>query len=486
MAPNLKLLDKAAIDYLKSQLETADAGQTKRTLQDISKLYRQGFRVRPEHRSGVENSIVGLIYTAAHDPKIRRWSLNALAQLGREAQCREAILHVLKNYEHDPESVAAAIAALYKVSSKASEVLKSLSFDGQMIALAALQHKAPHELDLTSLPININTASPDLLKLALVIVGLNKAPPHIFDPKYSNSEIVKVVGNHDDGVVAQYSIWAITENDDLGLSDLGINISDVEQQPQNVRAWLLQLVAMDSDSAYKYFDLLRTAVAYEPAEVRAGLALGLKKTYFDGIEPFVLDWLSNEMDAEVKGHLYDHIIIFAGKCSAYRDWALDSFKGEASGSVVRTRMKVTAHGLPLYQEFRKAEYEEQADLFGGMTIVAGDQNNFQNVNAGAFSVSGKAQNTGTVNAHYNQQTVEKIQEELSKAERDLHAANVEPEVKADALKQVQAARLEPTPDRISKAIEVLGKVESLTNKAVGATTAIGAAAAAIGKAAGLL
>jgi hypothetical protein len=72
-----QFLEKLNVDYLKPQIETGHANRTKKALQQICKLYRSGFRVRPDQLSGMEQSIVGLIYTQRNDEKVRRWALNA-------------------------------------------------------------------------------------------------------------------------------------------------------------------------------------------------------------------------------------------------------------------------------------------------------------------------------------------------------------------------------------------------------------------------
>lgn len=230
------MLNSVAVDYLKSQIETGDPVRTKRALQEVCKHYRDGYRVHPSQLNGLEQSIVGLLYTQASDEKVRRWALNALARLGREPQCMEAILATLKKYDNEPQTSAAAIAAIFRMSPKASRILKKLSFDEQMITLAALQHVDVHKLDISALPIDVEKASPDLLKLALVVVGLDRAPPNMMHPRYENSALVKALGEHHDNVVAQYTAWAITENPSLKLGDLGVDIRLVEDQPSNVRA----------------------------------------------------------------------------------------------------------------------------------------------------------------------------------------------------------------------------------------------------------
>jgi hypothetical protein len=79
------LINKPSVDYIKTQLDTGHPAQTKRALQHLCKLYRSGHRVRPEELFGVEQSIVGILYTGRQDEKVRRWALNALARFGRPA-----------------------------------------------------------------------------------------------------------------------------------------------------------------------------------------------------------------------------------------------------------------------------------------------------------------------------------------------------------------------------------------------------------------
>src|SRR6266481_1405512 len=148
--PYPRFADKLAVDYLKSQIESGHPSNTKKALQQLCKLYRSGLRIRIDQLSGMEQSIVGLIYTHRKDEKVRRWGLNALAQLGREENCIEAVKHVLEDFGHEPQTLAAAIAATYRMSRNASQILSTLSFDRQMVTLAALQHVRAEKLDLSS------------------------------------------------------------------------------------------------------------------------------------------------------------------------------------------------------------------------------------------------------------------------------------------------------------------------------------------------
>ena len=107
---------------------------------------------------------------------------------------------------------------------------KRYEFPNDVIVLAALQRSEIADVDIANTRINIETASPDILKLALIVVGVDNAPEHIFHPRHRNEEIVRVLGAHDDDLISQYSIWAVTENDALNISHLGVDLKDIESQ----------------------------------------------------------------------------------------------------------------------------------------------------------------------------------------------------------------------------------------------------------------
>jgi hypothetical protein len=228
--PTLRPIDRLKADYLKSQIETTDPSRVKKALQETCNLYRRGYRISHSQFSGFENAVVGKLYTMSDQPKVRRWALNAIAQLGQQSHCQEAVLDVLAREANDPDTVAAGIAAISKLSQDAGTVLKGLGFDEQMIALAALQHVSPERIDRSSLPLDVESASPDRLRLGLILVGVDRAIPHLFNPSHDNAAMVKAVGGHHDPLVSQYSIWAIVENPGLNISDLGVSLNPLINQ----------------------------------------------------------------------------------------------------------------------------------------------------------------------------------------------------------------------------------------------------------------
>ena len=456
--PATLLLSSQVVEYLRIQLDAGSPDRTKRALQELCRLYRRGQHITADQLLGVEQTIVGILHTPqAQDEKVRRWALNALAQLGRARICLEAIIATLTRYD-DPQTVASGIAAVYKLSPNPTVTLATLKgFDPKTMMLGALQHVPHDQLDLSHLPIKIDTAELDHLKLALVVVGLDRAPEHLFDPRHDNAAIVKVLGDHDDDVVSQYTVWAITENSHLSIRDLGIPLKDIERQPANVRGWMFQLVGMSADDAQKNWDLVRLGAGDDEQAARFGLAVGLKETFFDSLEALVLDWLFKEDDTEVRFALTDHVVRQYAQYPRYEQAALELYGNAAPLSEVRRRMEAVAAGTGLYGKLRTIGFDGTADLFRGATFVKSETNNTFNigtVQAGAAAFGGNARNEGDVS---NQNDVE-IQNEISKIIELLHESVLQDAEKKELLAAATAAQADPSKDKVGKLWELLRKV----------------------------
>jgi hypothetical protein len=474
-------IERAQGNYLKGQIESGDPTRQKRVLQEVSKLYRDGWRILPEQIYGVELAIIGLVM-GSEDAKVRRWALNTMAQLGREASCKQAILHALQTYHADAEVLAAAIAALFRLCKRAAAELRRMGFDEQTVTLAALQHVPPTKLDMSCLPLRLDRADAELLKLGLIVVGLNRAPPNLFEPNYSNAEIVRVVGRHHDPIVSQYSVWAITENPSLGVADLGIELAGVEKLPDNLRAWVYQLLAMDSGDTDKHVEYLQLGIDDRKPEVRLGLALGLRHIFSPTLEPIALEWFTRELNGEVRAQLLDHIVRHAERSQAYMKHATAAFE---RGSVSeRGRMLAAAAGSRMHSTFMAIAYNGENDLFRGATIVNNKTVNIGNIQAGAMAIDGDANQSGSNTNTYNTQTLEIIHARLNDAEREVKASVVDIATQKEALKAIEIAKKEPTRDNLGNVVATLGKVESGAKMVLGAGTAIAGIAHLIAQATG--
>lgn len=463
--PRRVILDRVETDYLRGQIDTGDNTRIKSALQTLCKFYRQGMIVSPDQLYGLVSVVLGTAFQPTIDEKVRRWVLNTIARLAKEGNGLPAILHLLKQHADEPQTVAAGIAAVYKlcVKQKPDDVLKGISFDPQMRTLAALQH-IPHEkLDLSELPIDVNNASADVLKLALVVVGLARSPENLLNPRHSDGEMVRALGKHHDPIVSQYTIWAITENANLGVAHLGVEIRDIEEQPDNVRAWMLQLLAIEANDNRPHWEVLCQGMNDPAAEARRGLALGFGSTFVDIFEPLVLDWFVNEPDAEVRQLLLGHIVRHANRSRRYEQFAIEIFDREPVGSMLRQSMEASAAKLPIYMKFKEIG-AGSPDLFGGRSFTLVEkQYNIGNVQGGAVNVGdGIATNSGATYIQVlSSQQIEAAQAELARLEAALHASTLAPEQKSKALEQVQAAQADPSPSKIGSVIQYLGYLGTL-------------------------
>ena len=321
MARPSVFIDQIRLQYIKTQLESSSSAQVKKALQELCKLLREGARVHPNQIIGLEQTVVGVLGTRGADEKIRRWALNALARFGRAQCCLEPVKDALVRYSADPQTAAAAIAAIYKMAPDAAVILEGLNaFDPMIINLAALQHVNAKRLDMNGLALDIEGSTSDLLKLGHILVGINRAPPNLFHPRHSNSELVKALGSHHDVLVSQYSVWAITENKNLGLADLGVDIKNVENQPANVRAWIFQLIGMSERDAKYNLQYIELGMIDPAPDARSGLVTGLRDTFFDGLEPLILDWFDQEINEDVRQQIVDHMVRQSEHCASYKNW----------------------------------------------------------------------------------------------------------------------------------------------------------------------
>ena len=388
---------------LSRQLGTRHARPTQKVLQDICQLYRTGHRFLPDQLYNIENQTIGLTFSSA-DPKVRRWALNAIAQFGRPEHCRSAVMHALATYHYDPEVLAAAIAAFYHIDTNASLELRKFGFDQRMMTLAALQHVPASSLDLSALPIRVDLADEEQLKLGLLVVGLGKAPENMFEPNHDNAAIVRVLGSHHDPIVSQYSIWAITENINLNIDHLGIDIKNVEQMLPNIRAWVFQLLAMDAANSNRYTEYVKLGIADESVEARVGLSVGLRNIFSESLAPMVIEWFAVEDDQQVRQNLADHLLRQSDRHEPYRRWAIQELETAIPGSQTRERMLAIVAGTPMYSALRRVEIAGNPDLFGGGYHVDNRKtiNIAGSVQAGAVAFDGNADNSGISN-FYNSQ-----------------------------------------------------------------------------------
>jgi hypothetical protein len=158
---------------------------------------------------------------------------------------------------------------------------------------------------------------------------------------------------------------------------LGIDIKNIEHYPPNVRSWILRLLAMDRNSAQAHLEYLSLGITDPSAEARGGLALGLRNTFFDGLDELTLDWFMTERDIGVRHGILDHLVAQAHLCASYEPIVIEIYEKEPPGSNARQRMEASAAGKPLFGRFREIDFNGSTDLFspnnsrGGIKRLAG-------------------------------------------------------------------------------------------------------------------
>lgn len=348
--------------FLKFEIENGSAWRKKVALQEITRRYRRGDQFNAEGRNSFEKTISGIVL-ADTDRKVVRWCLNALARLGTRQGCSRYVAIAMKQFEEDPAIVASAVAALSRMYDGHLEVIPELTLiDPAVRVLAAMQTTDARKLDISSLSIDIDKSNTEILKLALLTVGLNRDIQNLLHPRYSNGSIVKLLCQHDDHIVRQYSVWSVMENRRLTLADLGIPFHSIASQPINVQAKLLQLAAEREPDLRVRHQIIHDGTFSEHREVRVGLAKGLVHTFYEGLENLTISWYDTEGDADVRELMVEHFARFSDDCGPYFDKALSIIEADPK---LEERTLLGAEGKKLYGSVKgRSAKDGMADLFG--------------------------------------------------------------------------------------------------------------------------
>lgn len=339
-----------------------DAKAQKIALQTISSLYRSGHFIPADRLAAIEGQIIYLLLSVGQDLKVIRWGLNALAQCGRWTTCKYSIESAIRLYAGNPEIEAAGAAALCKMLSGHTRDIEALNaIDPIIWKLAALQTCTPSRIDLSGIKININTDNVDVLKLALITIGVNRDIENLFDPKHSNGTFVRELCDHDDKIVQQYCVWAVTENSRLDLSHLGFSFDRIENLTPNVQSKMYQLAAEKLPDYQHRLNIIEQGSCAEHLEAREGLAKGVRKHYFDGLETAILPWFEQETDVRIRSSLAEHFAAFSDDCGPYFDKAEELFDDEIG---LRERILIGAEGKRLYGHIKGKDSPDLFSLLG--------------------------------------------------------------------------------------------------------------------------
>lgn len=373
--------------YVLALLEDPDPENKKSGLQRLCQLYRSGLTLRYPHV--FRQHLNGLLYSPS--PKVRRWALNAIALCGRRTDNLDAVLDSIERCRDDPETLVSGVPALFGLTTD-REVIKLLQhrqipLEGATL-LASAQVSNDQRAQLRKNPVNIERANPLELRMATLLVGMDKAPQNLFDKKHANGVVIGQLNGHHDHLVAQYSVWAMVENPSLGIGDLTISLKDTESLSPNVRGWVYRLVSADEASAAAHLDYIVLGSQDQSDEAREGLAIGIRNVFVDGIDETTLNWLPDEEVPRIRQRLLEHMAACAEKCPAYLTPVLESYRW--ADKAARTRLEGAARGTGTFRELRRiALATEQAELKLERPMVV------QNINTQGGSI-GIVSGEGTV------------------------------------------------------------------------------------------
>lgn len=358
----LKTIPALKTAYLEHELNTPNPRRQKVALQELASHYRRRTQLGPADRYKFEVHINGLIAVSS-DIKVVRWGLNCLAQMGTMAHSNTPVGITLRRYEQYPEIVAAAVAALSKMYNgnlAACPVLGTV--DPLVKTLAAMQNTDHAKLDLSGLKIDISKVDAEVLKLALITVGLNRSVENMFHPAYRNGELVKVLGEHPDPIVRQYCVWSVIENPTILITDLGVPFGSLEQQPPNVQSKLLQLGAKQIKDPIERQDLIRNGTYLPHPDAREGLAKGVLDIYYDGLDEVTIGWFDSEANSGVREILAEHFAKQARVSGTYHDKAIEIYDTDTT---LRQRLLVGSEGTRLHSILQGSSSSQGTSLLVG-------------------------------------------------------------------------------------------------------------------------
>lgn len=456
-----RLLPQVA-EYLRNQMETGSNTQRKDALQKLHQLLNQGQSLALPDRSSIENTLLGLLNNTSVDEKVRRWTLANLALVGRPENCTYAIGQIIKNFTEEPRVLATAIAALCKFNPENARTLVSgtNALSPTMINLAALQSVDPSQLVSSPISINIDTADSMELQQALLLVGLDRAPSNLFDPNHSNKRLVYELGKHSEPMVKQYSVWAAAENPGLSSKDVGIDFSELDNEPSNVRSYAYRLIVSDKEISSYNHEIVCMGSKDPDYEARLGLSAGISGNFYDSISEVTVDWFYDEEAIDIQSNLLDHIVSHSEREPAYTKIALEEFEQASGDRIKRKRMQASAAGTVLFGEFKRMEHSEDAGFLGSygvnMTINNNKTTNYGTI--GALSQAGDVQNRGNLVINLTQEQIAVCNETLAEIEHEFPSMPLVEDMKKEVLEATSTAQNEPSRGNLENVVNVLEKV----------------------------
>ncbi len=364
MQKRRRALDPQEAAYLELLLSDRNPDNKKLGLQRLCKHYRANFAV-----ANADRFLAQLQYLLEDaDPKVVRWALNAMALLGTQRHL-PAVKRTTGHYLLDEDIAAAGFSAITAIGG--SDALRAfldefhLPLEGATL-LAAAQQSPSLAGELATRRIDLGVAGPVELRLASILIGVGKAPEHMFSAKHLNADVIGDLNTHPDPIVAQYSVWATYENPSLGVNNLRVQNKDIATFPPNVRKYLYRLLASNNDVAARNFDALVIGSEDDDEAAREGLAIGIKNIFVDGLDTLTHEWLRDEESEVVRQRLIEHMAAQSLRSERYRKPVLQNYLLHTRGSLGRARIEAAARKTPLARDLMEIAHQtDTGDLFDG-------------------------------------------------------------------------------------------------------------------------
>ena len=358
-----RLLQDSEVNYLRYGLRL-DAPEVlqKRALQRLCESYEAGRRIAsPSEVRQLIHSHLG-----SKNVLVRRWAIKALALIGHNDDFQR-IVDRLK-VESDVEAQSWGVTGLVKNARgrKLNEICRIAGLPNtSAFALAARLYAPTSWIAANVETPRISLTDDELtLKWAVFLIGYNKAPEDLFDPRFSNELFLGQLNAHGASDISEYSIWALWKRPEFGGAYSKIPLSAASNHPESVRKWLYRLATKSPVQVGLDPDRLAELRQDDSDRAREGLALGIADLDPQRFGFEVLEWYTVESNAQVRENLVASMASISDRNTDYEDIVETHFGLEQADSPMRSRLLAASEGTPLYNKLRRVDVESSRDRQG--------------------------------------------------------------------------------------------------------------------------
>lgn len=448
--------------------------QIKRALQDVCGHYELS-RFFPE--TGELRQLIHS-HLDSKDTLVRRWSLKSLGLIGSPDDTHRIVNRI--RLESDYEAVTWGTAALFatKHDKTLQEISKEAGFENDKSIRLAAQLYAPEKWSQDNLADTRVSLNDDIitLKWAIFLIGYNKAPVHLFDPKYSNDIFLGNLNQHDSPEVSEYSVWALWERPDFDAKHLSIPREKILKYPENIRKWLYRLITKPTPTISLTPEEVHDYYLNDTSPARDGLARGIVDANNGQFDNNIICWSGTETDPVIRLILLSGMAKRGDFNEVMQEIVQNEFQKSPQNSAFRQTLLAAAAGTSLYTTLKRIIYQEngqqvgQFNFNGPVTIIGSNQNmthgntisvggnlQAQNLIAGDMidSVNNAKQKISKTQG-YDRDVLEKLFVFLSENSNNLKG-------KENVYKAISSAEIVPTKENKSRILESLKSLGDLTN-----------------------